>query len=158
MRYHVLTLMVFLGVVGCATSAPETTDLACYWNVETPVLRQGSGKVHGSKSLATDACAAISRRSFVVRTELSVNGQALAKPTLVVYEGEQGKIVIDGTLSFALTVNHQTDDSALVATDISLSGERIAPSLLVNLGEPASVTIDKTTLSLIVEEVGANDA
>ncbi len=152
-----LALVILVAAAGCVTKNPTPTELACYSNLEMPVLRQDSAEVVGTRSVVTDACAPIARRTFVVRSRLTVDGEELANPTLVVYEGEQATVVIDGALSVSLIVDHRSNRSAFVTTDIRRAGARLEPSLLVNLGEPASVTIDDTNISLIVDEVGSVD-
>ncbi|HAZ79824.1 MAG TPA: hypothetical protein DCX08_07810 [Porticoccaceae bacterium] len=89
--------------------------------------------------------------NFTVNAKLYDNKELIGLPTLVVNPNNEASISSD-LYSFSLTLTPVDDSTVNLATELELVGERIAASLVVELGKEAIINIDGKELSVIVNK------
>ena len=90
--------------------------------------------------------------SFVVNAKIYDNNNLIGSPTLVVNSNKEASVSIDDLYSFSLTLTPIDDSTVSLATELQLGGEHISPSLVVKLGEEASVNVGGKEFSVIVNK------
>jgi hypothetical protein len=94
------------------------------------------------------------QESYAINAKVSSNGVVLGEPALLVEQGTTATVAVDGAGGYELEVNVRpatTDsDQALVGVELTTGGEEISSTLVVELGEPATVSVDDVDLVLLV--------
>ena len=84
-------------------------------------------------------------------------GQSIGHPVMDVEEGQtaRGTYSVPGSAqyTFAVLVRATADNQAMVSVQFTSGKINIQPNLLVDIGQEMSTTIDKTRMSLLVEEI-----
>lgn len=100
--------------------------------------------------IATNALAS---GKFLIKSELSWGGETLGSPAMAVESGKPAQVSVGDEYELTFLATQQGSGAVLVATEISVAGRRNAPSLLVNLDQPASVSIGEMKLDLVVSRL-----
>ena len=90
--------------------------------------------------------------NFTVNAKLYDNKELIGSPSLVVNPNKEASISIGDLYSFSLTLTPVDDSTVNLATELELGGERVAPSLVVELGKEATINIGGKELSVIVNK------
>ena len=90
--------------------------------------------------------------NFTVNAKLYDNKELIGSPSLVVNPKKEASISIGNLYSFSLTLTPVDDSTVNLATELELGGERFAPSLVVELGQEATINIGGKELSVIVNK------
>ena len=87
---------------------------------------------------------------FIVNAKLYDNKELIGTPWIEVIPNNEASISISNLYSFSLTLTPVDDSTVNLATELELGGERVAPSLVVELGQEATINIGGKELSVIV--------
>ena len=90
--------------------------------------------------------------SFVVNSKIYENNELIGSPTLTVNANGEAAISVEDLYSFALTVSPVDDSTVNLATRLEIGGEEISPSLVVEIGKNASISVGSKELSVIVNK------
>jgi hypothetical protein len=104
-------------------------------------------------SSVSDATAA----AYRISAHLSHKGHQFAAPVIVVREGVPAAVEVAGDDGYRLTVTvtPATSGTVKVATDLHTAYGAISPAMVVQLGQPASLTIGEIQMSLTAEVNGS---
>jgi hypothetical protein len=93
---------------------------------------------------------------YAVSAKLSHQGKVFAEPSAVVRNGEPASIQVTGPSGYtlALTVTELAADKIQVAAAVDSPHGRIAPTVVVRPGVPASISVGEVGLSLTVSRGG----
>ena len=97
--------------------------------------------------VATNSIASV---SFQIKSELSLGGETLGSPIMAVEPGKPAKASVGDTYELTFIATPQESGATLISTDIVVDGTNNSPSLLLDLDQPASVSIGELKLDLTV--------
>ena len=103
-------------------------------------------------ALATTAAAHAGGDEYRISATLSNEGRVIAAPVMSVRGHERATIEVAGADAhmFALTVTGVDAETVQVEAEVESAHGSMQPTMLVRLGEPASVTVGKLALELRV--------
>jgi len=96
--------------------------------------------------------------AYTIETEVIVDELTLGSLTISVYPDTEAKVVVGGQhgqYELLLIATEQENDQVLISTSLTVDGKTVKPSLLVKLGQESSVSIDETTLKILVQRDAA---
>ncbi len=96
--------------------------------------------------------------SFKVSSRVLNNGELVASPVIELEANKMATVKIGNDFSYSLTVTPQADQSADVATAVTVAGKTITPKMNVTLDKEATVQIGQQTLSIVVSKVVSKTA
>jgi hypothetical protein len=91
--------------------------------------------------------------SFKVSSRVLNNGELVASPVIELEANKMATVKIGNDFIYSLTVTPQADQSADVATSVTVAGKTITPKMNVTLDKAATVQIGQQTLSIVVSKV-----
>jgi len=100
--------------------------------------------------------AAFAAGHYTVSVRLAHRGEAFAAPTMVVEAGKPAAVATSGSdaYSLAVTVVPRPDGKLRVSSTVQSAHGRMAPVLVVQPGEPATVSVGDLSLALVVARDG----
>jgi hypothetical protein len=106
--------------------------------------------------LASAVCDANSA-SYRISAHLSHTGSEFASPVIVVREGVPAAVEVTGKdgYRFTVTVTPADSGSVKVTTDLRTAYGVISPAMVVQLGQPASLSVSDIQMSLTAEANGS---
>jgi hypothetical protein len=90
--------------------------------------------------------------NFTVKAKIYDNNKLVSAPTFMVDPNKEASISIDDLYTFSITLTPVDDSTVGLATELELGGERIAPSLVVELGKEATINIGGKEFSVLVNK------
>lgn len=94
------------------------------------------------------------RDSYAIDARVSSNGVLLGEPSLLVEPGTTAMVSVEGARGYQLALNVRPAaadrDQALVEAELTTRDEELNSTLVVDLGEPATISVDDVDLVLLV--------
>lgn len=95
------------------------------------------------------------RENYAITAKVTQNGVVLGEPSMLVEPGTTATVSVDGAGAYNLALNVKPtitdDDRALVDAELRTREENVSSSMVVELGEPATISIDDVDLVILVE-------
>ncbi len=112
-------------------------------------LSAALGLITGSLSVASTA-------TYTISAHLAHEGHPFAAPVIVVREGEPTTVEVTGNGGYRLTVTVTpvTPGSVRVDTDLRTAYGATSPAMVVQIGQPASVSVGDIQMTLTAEAHG----
>ncbi len=96
---------------------------------------------------------AIAESHYVLKAEIMDQAELLGSPTLVLEPGIRAAAEVDGSYSLSVLVSPAEGGRAFLETVLEVGDESHKPSMMVDLGKEARVTIGSSTLIVLVSKV-----
>ncbi len=93
--------------------------------------------------------------NFTINAKLYDDEKLIGSPTLVVNPNGEASISVGDLYIFSLTLTPVDGSIVNLATELKLGGERIAPTLSVELGKEATINIGGKELSVVVNKLSS---
>jgi hypothetical protein len=97
----------------------------------------------------------IAADTYQVSTTVYTHGEKVASPVLLVEADKMASITIGNDFSYSLTVTPNPDQTARIATEVTVGDNRIMPSFTVTYGTEATMEVGAQKLTLLVSKVGS---
>lgn len=105
-------------------------------------------------AIAVGCSSAPRQQSYAISAKVSANGVVLGEPSMLVEPGTTSTISVDGAGGYELELNVRPAiddaDQAIVGVELDAGNEQIDSTLVVELGKPATVSVDDVDLVLLV--------
>jgi hypothetical protein len=107
--------------------------------------------------IAAVSCASPPQReSYAIDARVSQNGVVLGEPSVLVEPGTTATVSVNGAggydLELSVRPSVSDSDQALVEAELRTLGESVTSQVVVELGEPATISVDDVDLVLLVRE------
>lgn len=99
-------------------------------------------------------------QSYAISAKVTSNGVVLGEPSMLVEPGTTSTVAVDGAGGYELELNVRPAvddrDQAIVGVELEAGREEISSTLVVELGKPATVSVDDVDLVLLVRPASPN--
>lgn len=93
---------------------------------------------------------AIAGDAYSIDLKITADGKEIASPSMAVQSGKEAIVITQDYELSLIATSHEEDEVSLSAS-LTMDGNTITPSLIVEIGQESSVSIDGSKLTFLVE-------
>ena len=90
--------------------------------------------------------------NYVIEAEILNGDKVIATPKMIVASGVNAAAAVEGNYELTLNATAVKEDMALIKTKLEIDEKKHTPSMVVELGKKAKVSIGDHSLVLFVKE------
>lgn len=90
------------------------------------------------------------QETFVIESEIAIGNEIIGTPVMSVTSGNEARISVRDSYDLTLTAIAHENSEILVSSELTVQGETVSSSALVEAGQPFGMRVGDITISMII--------